>query len=239
METTWLGQKACLWRAPWPVQVGSHVRRDQQSHPPLGANFLVTFSLVTMKILITWRLTTSSLWAMACWTIRFCRDLWASGFLSHDMMSQVTCHMSSALLYFLPEDTKYVLKKNSLLWKVRILINGSFYCVQVSHDWLTKVLRGNNQAWFAWRNPTVTDWNPVCRVYILYSMTQPSSKWESHRSMFLKMHVAEKKRQMKAPDSLGRLKVTRKDGRAYCRRRVVAKLNLSRQENKFVYFMFK
>ena len=172
-ETTWLGQKACLWRAPWPVRVGSHVRRDQQSHPPLGANFLVTFSLVTLKILITWRLTTFSLWAMACWTIRFCRDLWASGFLSHDMMSQVTCHMSSALLYFLPEDPKYVLKKNSLLWKVRILINGSFYCVQVSHDWLTKSLKGQKSSLVCLKKSNC-NWLEPCLQSIHFVLNDPT-----------------------------------------------------------------
>ena len=102
---------------------------------------------------------------MACWTIRFCRALWASGFLRFTFSSQSSSQWSSLWLkpmssqhryihqhfvYSLPEDPKYVLKKNSLLRKVRILIDSSFYSVQVPHNCLKKSM-------LAHRNATGTD----------------------------------------------------------------------------------
>ena len=94
-----------------------------------------------------------------------------------------TSPYSSEFLYSLPEDPKYILKKNSLLRKIWILINGGFYSLQVPHNCLMCQISSLVCL-------QKCNWNcdrPVCKVYILYSLTQPSSQWESHANIFFKI----------------------------------------------------
>ena len=159
---------------------------------------------------MTWRLITSPLWVMACWTIRFCRALWASGFLN------------------IPNTS----------WK-RIPFFGksgysSIAAFTISKSPMTSLKKSDGANWFAYRYATGT----VTALFVKYtSCTQwpnPGPSESTTLANFLKMDVAQKTRHLTWLQKWKEEPFFKKGWWSNWYIHL-----MQQQENRFVYFMFK